>query len=52
LRGASAWSFAELPEGAYTWTVEAVDSAYNGGPAATASFQSGAAQRVFGNGFE
>jgi photosystem II stability/assembly factor-like uncharacterized protein len=52
LRGASAWSFADLADGAYTWTVEAVDSAYNAGPFASGSFQSGAAQQVFSDGFE
>ncbi len=52
LRGASAWTFTDLPAGAYAWTVEAVDSAYNGGQVATASFQSGPAQQLFKDGFE
>lgn len=52
LRGARAWTFDGLPEGAYTWTLQAVDSAYNGGPAATAGFQVSATSMIFGSGFE
>ena len=36
------WSLAGLPDGAYTWTVRAVDSAYNGGPVAQGTFALGA----------
>ncbi|MGQ0722870.1 MAG: FG-GAP-like repeat-containing protein [Candidatus Eiseniibacteriota bacterium] len=32
------WALGDLPDGAYAWTVRAVDSAYNSGPAAAGSF--------------
>jgi hypothetical protein len=37
----SQWTLAGLPDGAYTWTLRAVDSAYNGGPLAEAAFTVG-----------
>jgi photosystem II stability/assembly factor-like uncharacterized protein len=35
---ATQWALGGMPDGAYTWTVRAVDSAYNGGPAAQGVF--------------
>ncbi len=35
---ATGWVLSGLPDGVYTWTVRAVDSAYNGGPAAEGVF--------------
>jgi hypothetical protein len=32
------WTMTGLPDGVYTWTLRAVDSAYNGGPTAEAVF--------------
>lgn len=53
LQGNTAWSLAGLPDGAYTWTLQAVDTAYNGGPRAQAAFQLGPVQdAVFADGFE
>jgi photosystem II stability/assembly factor-like uncharacterized protein len=54
LRGANAWSLGGLADGAYLWTLQAVDSAYNGGPPATAAFRVGPPppDRIFLNGFE
>jgi photosystem II stability/assembly factor-like uncharacterized protein len=37
------WVLDGLPDGTYTWTVRAVDSAYNGGPLAEGTFTVGAA---------
>jgi len=34
----SEWALDELPDGIYTWTLRAVDSAYNGGPVAQGTF--------------
>ncbi len=54
LRGANAWSLKGLPDGAYTWTLQAVDSAYNGGASAQGNFFVGAQppDEVFADGFE
>jgi photosystem II stability/assembly factor-like uncharacterized protein len=54
LRGANGWTFAGLPDGAYLWTVEAIDSAYNGGPPAPAGFFIGPPlpDSIFAGGFE
>jgi PKD repeat protein len=54
LRGANGWTFAGLPDGAYLWTVEAIDSAYNGGPPAPAGFFIGPPlpDNIFVGGFE
>ena len=53
-RGAHAWTLAGLPDGNYLWTVEAVDSAYNGGPVAAAAFRVGPPlpDSIFVHGFE
>lgn len=37
----TAWTLSGLPEGAYTWTLRAVDSAYNGGAVAQSEFRVG-----------
>jgi photosystem II stability/assembly factor-like uncharacterized protein len=54
VRGANAWSLAGLSDGAYTWTLQAVDSAYNGGVTAQAAFLVGPPppDQVFVDGFE
>jgi photosystem II stability/assembly factor-like uncharacterized protein len=54
LRGVLEWTLGGLPGGSYIWTLQAVDSAYNGSPVAEAGFVvSGApANSIFGNGFE
>jgi len=41
LTAAGAWELAGLADGDYTWTLRAVDSAYNGGPPAEGSFTIG-----------
>ena len=38
LSAASQWRLAGLPDGLYTWSLRAIDSAYNAGPVATGSF--------------
>ncbi|MEP0545295.1 MAG: YCF48-related protein [Rhodothermales bacterium] len=38
IRAATEWTLSGLPEGVYTWRVRAVDTAYNGGPAAEGRF--------------
>jgi len=50
----SQWTLAGLPDGAYTWTLRAVDSAYNGGPLAEAAFTVGvpASSIIFMDNFE
>ena len=50
----SQWTLAGLPDGAYTWTLRAVDSAYNGGPSAEATFTVGvpASTIIFMDNFE
>jgi photosystem II stability/assembly factor-like uncharacterized protein len=50
--GVNEWALLSLPDGSYTWTLEAVDSAYNTGPAAEAAFVVGAPTMVFVDGFE
>ena len=52
LSDASTWSFTALPEGTYTWTLQAIDSAYNDSPAATANFEVGPPSLLFRSGFE
>jgi hypothetical protein len=53
LSAAGAWSLAGLPDGAYTWTLQAVDSAYNAGPVAGAAFFVGLPPMpLFADGFE
>jgi photosystem II stability/assembly factor-like uncharacterized protein len=52
LSDANTWSFTALPEGTYTWTLEAIDSAYNDSPAATATFEVGPPSLLFRSGFE
>ncbi|MCA9756862.1 MAG: VCBS repeat-containing protein [Candidatus Eisenbacteria bacterium] len=41
LSAASEWTLSGLPDGAYTWTLRAVDSSYNGGPTAEGAFHIG-----------
>jgi photosystem II stability/assembly factor-like uncharacterized protein len=48
----SQWTLTGLPDGLYTWTLRAVDSAYNGGPAAQSSFLVGESAVVFTDSFE
>ena len=45
------WLLQSLPDGSYRWTLEAVDSAFNGGPAAEGTFVVGAPP-LFTDGFE
>ena len=54
LRGADGWTLAGLPDGSYMWTVEAIDSAFNGGPAAPAALRIGPPlpDRIFSGNFE
>ncbi|MEO8275434.1 MAG: YCF48-related protein [Thermoanaerobaculia bacterium] len=53
LSAATSWNLAVLADGEYDWTVQAVDSAFNSGPAATGSFLIGAPPvPIFENGFE
>lgn len=50
---AGEWALGALPDGAYHWTLEAIDSAYNSGPAAQAAFVVGAPPvPLFADGFE
>jgi photosystem II stability/assembly factor-like uncharacterized protein len=47
------WTLAALPDGVYRWTVEAVDSALNSGPAAQSTFVVGTPPApLFADGFE
>jgi PKD repeat protein len=47
------WALIGLPDGVYSWTVEAVDSAFNAGPAARGDFVVGEPPvAVFADGFE
>jgi photosystem II stability/assembly factor-like uncharacterized protein len=47
------WSLRSLPDGSYRWTLEAVDSALNSGPAALATFVVGEPPTpLFADGFE
>jgi hypothetical protein len=41
ISAASQWTLAGLPSGSYTWKLRAVDSSYNGSPAAQGSFTLG-----------
>ena len=53
LSAAGAWTLTGLPDGAYTWTLQAVDSAYNAGPVAGAAFFVGLPPTpLFADGFE
>ncbi|MEO8196511.1 MAG: FG-GAP-like repeat-containing protein [Thermoanaerobaculia bacterium] len=53
LSAAGAWTLAGLSDGAYTWSLEAVDSAFNSGPAAHGAFYVGIPPTpVFADGFE
>jgi photosystem II stability/assembly factor-like uncharacterized protein len=52
LSAASEWALSGLPEGSYSWTLEAVDSAYNNGPAADGNFVVGTPNTIFNSGFE
>ena len=54
LSAAGQWTLTGLAEGDYTWTLQAVDSAYNSGPAAEASFTVGdpVPGLIFTDGFE
>lgn len=50
---ANAWSLAGLPNGNYSWTLEAVDSAFNSGPKVTSTFRIGPPLvSIFADGFE
>lgn len=50
---ATSWSIAQLPDGAYTWTVRAVDSAFAGSASASGSFTlPWGSDIVFADGFE
>ena len=48
------WTLTGLPEGHFTWTLRAVDSAYNGGPTVEGNFTVGDPEptAVFSDGFE
>jgi photosystem II stability/assembly factor-like uncharacterized protein len=53
LSAANDWTLTGLADGGYTWTLEAVDSAYNPGPAAAAGFFVGVPPTpFFADGFE
>ncbi|MCG8459201.1 MAG: VCBS repeat-containing protein, partial [Holophagales bacterium] len=52
LPAAGQWILTGLSDGAYTWRLRAVDSAYNAGPAAEASFVVGDPSQIFADGFE
>jgi len=53
LSAASAWTLSGLADGAYFWTLAAVDSAFNSGPAASGSFYIGVPPTpLFADGFE
>ncbi len=53
LSSAGEWTLSGLPDGSYSWTLEAVDSAFNSGPVAQAGFFVGAPPTpVFADGFE
>jgi hypothetical protein len=50
LSAVTTWALAGLPEGIYRWSIAAVDSAFNSGPAAQGSFVVG--EPLFADGFE
>lgn len=54
MHGAGGWTLTDLADGNYLWTIRAVDSAYNGGPAATGAFRVGPPlpDLIYANGFE
>lgn len=53
LSAGGAWTLAVLANGTYSWSLQAVDSAYNPGPPAVATFHVGPPpEPVFGDGFE
>ena len=53
LSAAGEWTLADLPDGSYRWTLTAVDSAYNSGPDAEATFWIGEPPvLIFADGFE
>ena len=53
VRGAGAWAFSGLADGAYAWTLAAVDSALNRGPVASGQFYVGTPpEPIFANGFD
>ncbi len=52
LSASGQWTLSGLPEGSYTWMLQAVDSAYNGGPPAEGAFTVGTASTIFVDGFE
>jgi hypothetical protein len=46
------WTLVGLPDGEYTWTLRAVDSAHNGGEAAEGEFVLGVTSLIFVDGCE
>lgn len=48
------WTLTALPDGEYSWTLQALDSAYNGGPLAEGTFTVGTPQgtAIFADGFD
>jgi len=52
LGAVAGWTLTGLAGGDYTWTLQAVDSAYNGGPVAEGAFTVGGVPPLFGDGFE
>ncbi len=52
LSAVTSWPIAGLPDGDYAWSLRAVDSAFNGGAAATGTFSIPAAEVIFRDGFE
>ncbi len=53
INAATQWTFANLEEGNYTWSVRAVDSSYSGGTEATGSFTLPFdADSIFADGFD
>ncbi len=46
------WTLAGLPDGTYTWTLRAVDSAFNGGEEAESTFIVGVPSLIFTDGYE
>ncbi len=53
LSAGGGWTLSGLPDGSYTWTLQAVDSAYNSGPPAQGTFFVGVPpDPLFADGFE